>query len=444
MISEEEVFSFLDEEYGWLCREPYLSRISEKELLIAANHGSEEARHQILTSWFHLSLYEAANHCQTLEFYPDLVQWGEIGAMQALERFEVARGNRFSTYAVWWIKRYITYNMPNVADIIRLPNYIWADKELHQENVIQTVHVDEVELAVTTQPMDDLLFAYKDSLNYLDEREKFIVEFRQHGDTLKEIGRALCITRERVRQLELGAIEKLRERLGDYENLIPSGLITSITNKNSIKNNLQITDHVYKHRAKLPTIYRYVKKWVIQNGHERPQLTDRKATFTASREAFKKFFQSYEDCATTTIFSETANIKGEKLLISEKMIEAIGLERIWFIKWDGQRCSIKISCGGYYSLNVDVDKYYYSLSVKLRVSIINTGIAKKVTQILPGCRFAIETVGKNKNCYINTKVSQHVRANDLGYIIRSLIRCVTVNEIRVAAVQSSHVARTLF
>ncbi len=210
----------------------------------------------------------------------DLIQEGNLGLMKAVDKFEYRRGYKFSTYATWWVRQSVTRAVADFGNTIRIPvhmtesyNKIRRHKQhFLQEHGRQPTEQELSELAdlplakvqLLTQAMrgvesidapigddedatkldfvrgdehDDPSRAFQDrsmvdcvkkSLDELQPREAQVLRLRygigtNKDHTLEEVGHALGLTRERVRQIESAAIRKLRspdfqERLHDYLN----------------------------------------------------------------------------------------------------------------------------------------------------------------------------------------------------------------------------------
>lgn len=259
--------------------EPMLEREHEFDLATRwKDHGDEKALHELIRSYTRLVIATAAKFKHYGLPMGDLIQEGNLGLMQAANKFEPDRDVRFSTYATWWVRASIQDYILRNWSIVRTGTTA-AHKSLffnlrrlrakiegaEDENGLTTdgrikiatalgVRVKDVEdmegrmnrgdqslnalistdgeeevgsfLADTRPNPEDVVIGMKDSqtrskwlndaLKKLSEREQHIIRERHmqyETVTLEELGKKLGVSKERVRQLESRALEKLRDNL---------------------------------------------------------------------------------------------------------------------------------------------------------------------------------------------------------------------------------------
>lgn len=148
----------------------------------------------------------------------DLVSDGNMSLIRAVEKFDYARGNKFSTYASWAIMKNFARTIPD--EHRRRDRFRAADTEMLQSAADRRADEYQERLAAR-----DRLAQVGKFLDRLDQREQTII-IRRYGldhehepQTLKEVGTALGVTKERVRQIEAKALEKLREAASAEEML---------------------------------------------------------------------------------------------------------------------------------------------------------------------------------------------------------------------------------
>jgi RNA polymerase primary sigma factor len=159
----------------------------------------------------------ARKHCRQESMLMDLISEGIFSLMRAVEKFDYTRGFRFSTYATWVIAKDFARKMPDQFASS-------AHLETIQDDIDQNRRITEaVDSTLIEQARQSLAQVIKDNL---DEREQYIIlhhfglvgsRIKKEKKTLQQIGAELNLTKERVRQIELTSLQKLRQLLSMEE-----------------------------------------------------------------------------------------------------------------------------------------------------------------------------------------------------------------------------------
>lgn len=247
-----------------------LGREEENSLLINAKSGNLEAREKLIVCNLRLVVNIAKGYMNKGMGFIDLISEGNLGLIHAIEKFDIEKGYRFSTYAVWWIKQSISKAIINKGREIRIPSYkydllnktnkfimehvmlngdyptieVIANKTGYSPNKIEDLMLEFQDIISLNAPIGEDIFLedtiaesshnelenkilrkmgkhqIEDILNKLNEREKQILKMRYGFEenkiyTLEDIGQSFNITRERVRQIEQKTLEKLKNRYSE-------------------------------------------------------------------------------------------------------------------------------------------------------------------------------------------------------------------------------------
>ena len=250
-------------------RVPMITHEREIELAKRIEAGDREARKQFVLANLRLVVSIAKRYVGRGLSLLDLIQEGNIGLIRAVQRYDWRRGHRFSTHATWWIRQAISRAVADKGRTIRLPVYVNTalnrirrerqrllqelgreptEQELAEATGLDPIRMVELQAApgapvslelpvgedeeqelgdvladtesaspediATTQTLKDEVQRVLESV--LTPREQLVLQLRfglgnGQAHPLEQVGRELGITRERVRQIEAGALAKLRQ-----------------------------------------------------------------------------------------------------------------------------------------------------------------------------------------------------------------------------------------
>jgi RNA polymerase primary sigma factor len=268
-VSNDSIQMYLRE----IGKVPLLSQEEEMELAKRKEKDDEEAKKKLVEANLRLVVSIAKKFTGRSLSLLDLIQEGNIGLFRAVEKFDYRKGYKFSTYATWWIRQAVTRALADQSRAIRIPVHMvetinkfqQVERQLIQdlgreplpeeiaaemgESVEKIHHIikisqDTVSLETSVGDSDDedsvlgdfiedvktitpdrvaamqlLRDHVKDIIRELTPREQKILEMRFGlldgiAHTLEEVGKEFGVTRERIRQIEAKALERIEQHVG--------------------------------------------------------------------------------------------------------------------------------------------------------------------------------------------------------------------------------------
>ena len=192
----------------------HLTRREEQILSEKIQKGDEQALNKLVYHNLRFVVNIAKNYRNSNVPFADIISEGNIGLIRAAHKFDSTKGVKFISYAVWWIKNSINeciekYNRDN--ETLSYDDYT-INKCTDLDNKFEQINEDFEEKINNIQSRKD---AIENLMKCLHEREIKILTlfFGLNGGkemTLEEVGKEMCLTNERVRQIKDGALSKLK------------------------------------------------------------------------------------------------------------------------------------------------------------------------------------------------------------------------------------------
>jgi len=270
-LNREEITGTVRQFLAEVSRIPLLTPEQEKKLAKRIKEGDDEARQTMIKANLRLVINIAKKYVNRGLPFLDLIEEGNLGLIKAVEKFDYQRGLKFSTYATWWIRQSITRALANQGRTIRLPVHVAENVNKYQHVVQQLTQkigreptpeevaramkipatkvkelmriyqkptsleiplgeeahdrlsdrIPDKEFTVSPNIVASLLANHdriEDLLELLSEKERQVLKMRfglETGTplTLEETGKRFQLTRERIRQIEVSALQKMRNFL---------------------------------------------------------------------------------------------------------------------------------------------------------------------------------------------------------------------------------------
>lgn len=309
---------------------PILTKEEEKSLFIRMNHGDLEAKKIIIESNLRLVVSIAKRYKGLGLEFSDLIQEGNIGLIEAVERFDVTKNNKFSTYATWWIRKEVSRSIKFQGKTIRLPvhlceqigNYYKVNKELIAtlkrnptiEELAAKLNISVAEVDRLTQydediaslnaPVSEDIFTNLEDLIedkdmesiFLDTERKLLIEnlFRECQLSEREI---------MILKLRFGFLDNNEYTLAEVASIMGVSIEAIRQNQNRILEKIRKSDYAFKLIDYLDNPEQ-AKGKLINNQETRRKSDKKKRRTMKSTDNLYSYFDDYDSDDITKVLTE--------------------------------------------------------------------------------------------------------------------------------------------
>ena len=311
---------------------PLLTKEEEKSLFIRMNHGDLEAKKIIIESNLRLVVSIAKRYKGLGLEFSDLIQEGNIGLIEAVERFDVTKDNKFSTYATWWIRKEVSRSIKFQGKTIRLPvhlceqisNYYKVNKELiatlkrnptikelaaklniSVAEVDRLIQYDEDIASLNTPVSEDICTNLEDLIEdkdkdmesiFLDTERKLLIDnlFRECQLNEREI---------MILKLRFGFLDNNEYTLAEVASIMGVSVEAIRQNQNRILEKIRKSDYAFKLIDYLDNPEQ-AKEKLINNQETRRKSNKKKRRPMKSTDNLYSYFDDYASDDVTKVLTE--------------------------------------------------------------------------------------------------------------------------------------------
>lgn len=309
---------------------PILTKEEEKSLFIRMNHGDLEAKKIIIESNLRLVVSIAKRYKGLGLEFSDLIQEGNIGLIEAVERFDVTKNNKFSTYATWWIRKEVSRSIKFQGKTIRLPvhlceqisNYYKVNKELiatlkrnptieelaaklniSVAEVDRLIQYDEDIASLNAPVSEDICTNLEDLIEdkdmesiFLDTERKLLIEnlFRECQLSEREI---------MILKLRFGFLDNNEYTLAEVASIMGVSIEAIRQNQNRILEKIRKSDYAFKLIDYLDNPEQ-AKGKLINNQETRRKSNKKKRRTMKSTDNLYSYFDDYASDDITKVLTE--------------------------------------------------------------------------------------------------------------------------------------------